>query len=204
VLKYTFKSNETRVPTNVRKGLLGLLLLAAVGLGCFGAYEEYEWHYLSAQLKTTLTAAMDSSATQNDIATYMRDARLQVHTKRDGQVLQKFESCIELGKDSADITDRHFKKFLTDLDEMTSRKSNMDQLLNIESEYIRMRVPVPKELKNHIEEALADSKEERKRDREIYEAEEKRAKAESATALEFYKELRADLGLPPIPTPKKN
>lgn len=202
VLKYTFDSIKRGVPIKVRKGLLGGLFLVAVGLGCFGAYEEYEWHYLSSQLKTTLRAAMNDSATPSDVATYRRDARLQVHTKRDGQVLEKFEKCIDLGKDANEIVDRQSREVAEQLRTISSKNTYVDKLFKFRSIYLRFGMAVPKSLDDKIKEGIADQQAQQNAELKTYEVNFKRAQDERANSAEFSKELRVDLGLPPIPKTK--
>jgi sRNA-binding carbon storage regulator CsrA len=183
--------------------LWGLLALIVAVLGCFGAYERYEWHYLSSDFKRTLTAAMDFSASNGDVATYMRDARLQVRTQRDAQVLQKFENCVQFAKDAAEINDRHFKQVMQSLDTTVSGTSYVRKLVDIESDYVRLHVAVPQTLRAEIHKAIEDEKAERKRDEDIYQLEEQREKQESLVSQEYYKELRVDLGLPALPSAPK-
>ena len=71
----------SRTATTLFVGVLAVILVG----GCFGGYQLYQRHYLSSGMKRTLTAAMDPSATESDIRTYIRDARLQVHTSRDAK-----------------------------------------------------------------------------------------------------------------------
>jgi hypothetical protein len=72
------------------------LLLVIIGLACFGSYRLYQRRYLSSDIKRTLKAAVDPAATEADVMAYIRDARLQVHTEKDAEVLQNFETCVQL------------------------------------------------------------------------------------------------------------
>jgi hypothetical protein len=83
-------------------GVIGLVVLTAV---CYGSFRLYENH-LSSTLKRTLLASMDSSASENDIRSYLRDARLQVRTQKDAVVLQELEDAVNCADKSADTAVR--------------------------------------------------------------------------------------------------
>jgi hypothetical protein len=134
------------------------LFIALIGLCCFGGYRLYQRHYLSSDMKRTLTAAMDQTASENDIEAYIREARLQVHTGRDTAILEKFETCVQLGKDASEIERRLWK-----------------DILDFSPGHPRSELH-----------------------KQIYDAESKRAKDETHTAQNLYKEVRAELGLPPL------
>jgi hypothetical protein len=155
-------------------------------------------HYLSSDLKRTLTAAMDDTSTQSDLAEYIRIARLQVRTGRDAGVLKKFQQSFQLAKDSSEIQSRHFSEALKSIGSISSRDSNVDKLIDIQSEYLKSRIPVPKSLTDQIEQAIKDEKEQRKRDEEINDMEDKRAEDERKQARALYIEVRGILGLPPL------
>jgi hypothetical protein len=147
------------------KAVTFALFIALIGLGCFGGYRLYQRRYLSSDMKRTLTAAMDPAASENDVVTYIRDARLQVHTERDIAILEKFETCMQLAKDASEIEQRLWKETLDSLSALGSR-----------SEY---RWP----------------------EKQAYDLKlEKLAKDEAGTAQKLYKEVRAELGLPPLPS----
>jgi hypothetical protein len=93
----------------LKAAIYGFLIALAV-CGSFGGYELYQRHHLSSDIKRTLTAAMDPSASEADVLTYIRDARLQVHTKKDADLSQKFQTCVQLAKDSSEINSRLFRE----------------------------------------------------------------------------------------------
>lgn len=55
---------------------------------------------------------MVPAATEGDVLTYTRDARLQLHTERDAEILEKFETCVQLAKDASEIDQRLWKQIL--------------------------------------------------------------------------------------------
>jgi hypothetical protein len=94
------------------KALIFGVSIGIIGLGCFGGYVLYQRHYLSSDIRRSLTAAMDPTATESDVLTYIRDARLQVRTERDRETLEKFETCVQLAKDASEIDQRLWKQIL--------------------------------------------------------------------------------------------
>ena len=63
------------------------------GVGCVWGHGQYQRH-ISAAVKQTLTAAMDPSATVAEDLEYIHSARLQARTRRDFEVIQKFERAV--------------------------------------------------------------------------------------------------------------
>jgi hypothetical protein len=76
-------------------------LLVIIGLACVGSCRLYQRRYLSSDIKPTLKAAMDPAATEADVMAYIRDARLQVRTEKDAEVLQNFQTCVQLAEDAS-------------------------------------------------------------------------------------------------------
>jgi hypothetical protein len=178
------------------------LLIAIIGFGCLGGYKLYQRRYMSSDLKRTLLVAMDPTASESDILVYIRDARLQVLTRKDAEVLQKLQTCVQLGRDSSEVNSRLTKEYFEALGSMVPRNSPFDKLVALRSEYWAAHLPVPKDLLTRMDQAMAGEKARQKRQKETWEAEEKRAKEEQATAQKLYKEVRAELGLPPLQVAK--
>lgn len=84
-----------------RRGLIVLLILVVVSCVGYGILRYHNRH-LSSELKRTLIASLDSSASEDDIHAYLREARLQVRTRKDAEVLQKFETAVEFAEKSAE------------------------------------------------------------------------------------------------------
>jgi len=74
-----------------------LLLLMAILISALGAY-AYDRHHLSADLKQTLIEASYPSNTFDQIDTYLHEARLQVHTRKDQEVYGKFFQAVRLAE----------------------------------------------------------------------------------------------------------
>jgi hypothetical protein len=183
---------------NLRTAVVGVLAIVLAG-GCFGGYQLYQRRYLSSNMKRTLTAAMDPSATESDIRTYIRDARLQIHTRKDAEILQKFQTVVQLAKNSTETNTRLFNEAMHSLGSYREDYSTFDKLVELRSEYWRSHIPVPKSLQAQMDQALADVKARHKQELEIHDAEQKRADDEGNIAKKLYGELRSELGVPPLP-----
>jgi putative alpha-1,2-mannosidase len=181
--------------------LIGLLLLA--GCAIYG-FQYYQWHYLSTDLSRALTAAMDPAGNEKDVDGYLHDARLLVRTKRDATVLHKFETFFAEAKDANETKNRRFREVLQSLDDTVRGKDYefYHQLDAIRSSYRQMHVAVPKTLQDQMTAELKEIPIRQKEKKESGDAEDRRADREQAHAQQLLKELRSDLGMPPLPTPK--
>jgi hypothetical protein len=142
---------------------------------------------------------MDPSATEADIQAYIRDARLQVQMKKDAEVLNDFETCIQLANDSKEIEERIYRATMRSLESLTSGDSPLQRAVDLESDYIRRGVPVPRDLLRLLDKELADQKADDERDRKSTEIEHNYAKVESDKAQTLYKKIRSDLNMPALP-----
>jgi hypothetical protein len=176
--------------------------IAVIVCGSFGGYQLYQRHHLSSDLKRTLTAAMDSSATEEDVSTYLRDARLQVRTRKDAEILQKFQKAVHLAEDSSQITARLFNETFRSLHSLAAGEpeaySTVNKLIEIRSQYWAAHKPVPKNLQTQIHQALVDGQARRKQESQEQDEEQKRADNESKTAKRLYNDVRSELGWPPL------
>jgi hypothetical protein len=64
--------------------------------GAWFGHTYYERHYISSDIRRILTAAMDPNVTKADVHAYLREARLKVGTQKDAQLLQSFESALNI------------------------------------------------------------------------------------------------------------
>jgi len=184
----------------IKKIMLGGLFFGSTALLCFGGYRVYDRHYLSSDLKRTLVAAVDPSASENDLVAYIRDARLQVRTTRDREVFTSFQDSYRLLKDVSEMRSRRLSDAMHSLRSMAAGDSMVEKLIEIRSEYWRSNIPVPKSLLEEIAKALNDEKAKETRDAELRDLEEKRADAEEKKGRALYAEVRTALGLPPLPS----
>jgi len=80
-----------------------LLALSAILITAgFGGWHLYQNH-LSSDLKRTLIAGVDPNANEADVHVYIRDARLQVRTKKDQTTFDKLVRVMQLAKDASDM-----------------------------------------------------------------------------------------------------
>jgi hypothetical protein len=186
--------------TAMKAAILGPLTAVMI-LSCFGGYQLYQRRYLSSDLKRTLIAAMDPAVTENDIVAYLHDARLQVRTRKDAEILQKFETTIQFAKDASEINNRLFNERMKSIDDMTSRNTHFDKLVAIAQDYQKSGIVIPKDLLAQIHQARIDDKAEHDQQRSRWDADEQRAKDEATGAKKLYGEVRSELGLPPVPLP---
>jgi len=76
-----------------------------VGVGCVWGHGRYQRH-ISAEVKLTLTAAMDPSATVAEDLEYIQSARLQARTRRDIEVIQRFEKAVRYAQIADELMDQ--------------------------------------------------------------------------------------------------
>ena len=84
----------------MKSAILGYLSMMAI-VGVLVGYQEYDKRYISSDLRRTLTAAVDVTASQADIESYIRTARLQVRTKKDAALLGMYEQFMILSQIAA-------------------------------------------------------------------------------------------------------
>jgi len=169
---------------------ISLILLVAAG---FGAYHLYDTRYLTPTLKRTLTAAMDSSASRFDILSYLRDARLQVRTKRDAEVLKMFQDAVDHVSSAHENHEQYMQLVHESLDSEVNGDSAFRKRAKFENEYRSRHQPVPTDVLAMLAEYDARDalrEQEEKILRESASQEEEWAKA-------LFTEIRSILGLPP-------
>jgi len=98
------------------KHALAVLALAAAGVGSLTAYQFYQWHYLSPELRRTLVAVMEDEYTSDkDFSVYIRDARSHVRTSRDAALLSKIQKAAQWGEEVTAGRDRTLNMILDGL-----------------------------------------------------------------------------------------
>ncbi len=188
--------------TMTKKLIAGVIFLALAGAAAFG-YEYYQWHHLSAELKRSLTAALDQSASRDDVRVYNRDARLQVRTQRDATVLAHFERLVSL---SDALQEGHVRKDREWRDSLSSMASGghgkeyaqFDELIKLRSQYWERHLKPPASLDKDLREALDQAKQQIDQQKRDEDAADKLLADQEAAAKQLYGEMRRDLSLPAV------
>lgn len=170
-----------------------LLLVAA----SYGGFRLYECH-LSSDLKRTLVAALDQSATDTDILVYVRDARLQVRTEKDKTTFSKLEKILQLAQNAQEIEQRHWQELTQRQEEMTRALGPYGDKSNYPCFRIRNAIGAAKE---SFQKACQDQIEKYKEEEKAMNNENETAQKAREDAQKLNGERRADLGLPPAKTP---
>lgn len=166
----------------VALGILVLLLAGAV----YGSWSIYQ-HHLSADLRRTLTAAVDPTASDADVHAYLRDARLQVRTTRDKELLGKLTRIVQLSEDATEqgqLIDQSFHETL-----QSFSGGPCEQLETLSSDELRSSLGT--DLRKQCgEQAKSD-----KLSEQMTNSEERREDQDKKEAKQLYDQLRSDLGL---------
>jgi hypothetical protein len=173
--------------------VLVILLVAA----SYGGFQLYERH-LSSNLKRTLVAALDQSATDADILVYVREARLQVRTEKDKATLSKLEKMLQLAQDAQEIEQRHWQKLTQRQEEMTMALGPYGDKSNYPCWMIEKVTGAAKE---SFRKACQDQVEKNNAEEKAMNDENQTAQKARDNAQKLNGELHADLGLPPAKTP---
>jgi hypothetical protein len=80
--------------------------------------------------------------------------------------------------------------------------SHFDKLIALRSEYWSSHIPVPKSLNEEIDRAYEEAKAQQKQGEQQRDDDEKSLKADEEGSARLIKEVRAELGLPPLPDAK--
>ena len=158
--------------------IICLLLLVASSYGGRRLYE----HHLSSDLRQTLVAAADPSASLDDVQAYVRDGRLQVRTERDRAELAKLVKLVQLQEDSEQL----FVNLKGDIaGGPCPQLEQLEQLEQLDSS----------EVTSSYGRNLAT---ECKDNMRLLEEEQKQVNNDTKEFNRLFGELRADLGLPPL------
>jgi hypothetical protein len=172
----------------------GLWLLLLAGLG-FAGYWHFDRTHLSSGLRQTLAAAVDPSSTDSDVLMDLRNARLQIHTTRDAEVEARLERAVQLTQSAAQASQRTNSSATG-----TSADRNLDKYLALERQYKRTNKEVPQSLKDYIQRATQEEQKAQSKPDATEELDQQVSQEDSAQAAQLFQQLRADLGLPPLPS----
>jgi hypothetical protein len=177
-------SSTFKVPS-----LVWLLLLAGIA---YAGYWRYDHAFISPGLKESLTAAVDPANTESDILEDLHNAQTQVHTKRDVEVESLLQRAVILTQSAEAASQRssaHGKQ----------NSAELQKSLAQERQYKRRGMEVPQSLKDYIQQATHDKIEDQKQPDATELLDQKAAQDDSVQAQQLFQQLRATLGLPPLP-----
>jgi hypothetical protein len=163
-------------------------------LGGFLGYYLYQRH-LSSDLKRILVAAMDPHCSVADVQQYLHAARPLVRTKRDWDVLAQTQKAFEMAVDAQQTSDEYLQYLQQTLDDGVTRQSAFWKLEQIEEQYRSEGLRVPADLKAQEAEALKEEK----RESDEWKQRDNDADREQAEAGKLFNQVRADIGMPPLP-----
>ncbi len=177
-----------------RKAIVSISVVFGLCILILGGSHLYQRH-LSSDLKREIIACFDPSGTDNDAQRYIHDARLLVRTRKDAEVLSKLERAADMARHSGAVRQGHLSQTQEDITAMIMGTDNTSKLIKIRSEYLQRHAGVPQELENSIRDSMASDKEATARGEQEW----KDAVEEGKQALKLAQEVRADVGLPPLP-----
>jgi len=177
-------SSTFRVPA-----IVWLILLAGLA---YAGYWRYDHAFISPGLRESLTAAVDPANTQSDILEDLRNAQTQIHTLRDAEVESMLQRAVLLTQSAAAATQQsgtHGRR----------SSAELDRYLALQRQYKRKGMEVPQSLKDYIQRATQEEKEAQNNPDPNRALDQQTAQDDSAQAAQLFQQLRAALGLPPLP-----
>jgi hypothetical protein len=174
-------SSTFRVPS-----VVWLILLAGLA---YAGYWRYDHAFISPGLRESLTAAVDPANTESDILMDLRNAQTQIHTLRDAEVESMLQRAVLLTQSAAAASQQSGNGSSADL----------DKYLALERQYKRRGMKVPQSLKDYIQRATQEEKEAPNKTNPTRELDQQVSQQDSAEAAQLFQQLRAALGLPPLP-----
>ncbi len=174
-------SSTFRVPS-----IVWLFLLAGLA---YAGYRYYDHAFISPGLRESLTAAVDPANTQSDILADLRNAQTQIHTSRDAEVESMLQRAVLLTQSAAAASQHNG----------TSTDSDLDRDLALQRQYRRRGIKVPQSLKDAIQQAAREQKEAQQKPDPTMQLDQQASQQDSAEAAQLFQQLRAALGLPPLP-----
>jgi hypothetical protein len=176
-------SSTFRVPA-----IVWLILLAGLA---YAGYWRYDHTFISPGLRESLTAAVDPASTQSDILKDLTNAKSQIHTTRDAEVEGLLERAVLLTQSAAAASQQNGKG--------NSADSDLDRDLTLQRQYRRRGIQVPQSLKDAIQQAAREQKEAQQKPDPTMQLDQQVSQQDSADAAQLFQQLRAALGLPPLP-----
>jgi len=166
-----------------------LILLAGLA---YAGYWRYDHAFISPGLRESLTAAVDPANTESDILMDLRNAQTQIHTLRDAEVESMLQRAVLLTQSAAAASQQsgaHGR----------GSSAELDRYLALQKQYKRRGMKVPQSLKDYIQRATQEEKEAPNKTNPTRELDQQVSQQDSAEAAQLFQQLRAALGLPPLP-----
>ena len=177
------ESSTFRVPI-----IVWIILL--LGLG-YAGYWRFDHTFISPGLKESLTAAVDPANTESDILADLRNAQSQIHTTRDAEVEAMLQRAVLLMQ-SAEAASQTANA--------SGNSAELDKYIALQQQYKRQNMKVPQSLKDYIQRATQEEQQAKKNPSAAEVLDQQVAQEDSAQAAHLFQQLRAALGLPPLPT----
>jgi Skp family chaperone for outer membrane proteins len=167
-------------------------LILLLGLG-YAGYWRFDHVFISPGLKESLTAAVDPANTESDTLADLRTAQSQIHTTRDAEVEAMLQRAVLLMQ-SAEAASQ------TASASSSGNSAELDKYIALERQYKRRNMKVPQSLIDYIQRATQEEQQAKKNPGADEVLDQQVAQDDSAQAAHLFQQLRAALGLPPVPT----
>jgi hypothetical protein len=162
---------------------LAYILCAGLVVGaCWGGYELYQEHYLSPEIKAALIAGLDPASNVDDLMTSLSDIRRRARTRKDVEIVEKFQRATELTVESSHMGTRTLNEAMESVApaDPGAAPSTISGLADQQAEQAAPSI----DLEAQAGQAPADARKEKKQ-----------ADDEARTAKKLYAEIRAELGV---------
>jgi hypothetical protein len=166
-----------------------LILLAGLA---YAGYWRYDHAFISPGLRESLTASVDPASTQSDILMALRNAQTQVHTLRDAEVESMLQRAVLLTQSAAAASQQTGANG-------KGTSASLEKYLALQRQYKRRGMKVPQSLKDYIQRATQEEQEAQIKPDPTRELDQQVSQQDSAEAAQLFQQLRAALGLPPLP-----
>ena len=167
--------------------IVWLFLLAGLA---YAGYRYYDHAFISPGLRESLTAAVDPANTQSDILADLRNAQTQIHTLRDAEVESMLQRAVLLTQSAAAASQHNGAPPLTAIWTATSpsRGSTGEEA----SRFRRAsRTPSNRQPGSRRKRKIIPT--------QTRQLDQQASQQDSAEAAQLFQQLRAALGLPPLP-----
>jgi hypothetical protein len=160
-----------------------------LGLG-YAGYWRFDHVFISPGLKESLTAAVDPANTESDTLADLRNAQSQIHTTRDAEVEAMLQRAVLLMQ-SAEAASQPAGA--------SGNSAELDKYIALQRHYKQRNMKVPQSLTDYIQRATQEEQQAKNKPGAAEVLDQQVAQEDSAQAAHLFQQLRAALGLPPLP-----